>query len=106
MVTQRIALTRVARYWKLCNKKPQTLTKGNQIVAVLCIEYKNLMIICVTIKCHYEFFRDVILKILAHNNLIGRIIGKEGNTIKRIMSETETKITVSRLVECTIMLVL
>lgn len=39
---------------------------------------------------------DVILKILAHNNLIGRIIGKEGNTIKRIMSETETKITVSR----------
>ncbi|XP_050443142.1 insulin-like growth factor 2 mRNA-binding protein 1 isoform X3 [Adelges cooleyi] len=38
---------------------------------------------------------DVILKILAHNNLIGRIIGKEGNTIKRIMSETETKITVS-----------
>lgn len=41
-------------------------------------------------------FSDVILKILAHNNLIGRIIGKEGNTIKRIMSETETKITVSR----------
>jgi len=48
------------------------------------------------------FFSDVILKILAHNNLIGRIIGKEGNTIKRIMSETETKITVSRLVNCTI----
>ncbi|XP_025419881.1 insulin-like growth factor 2 mRNA-binding protein 1 [Sipha flava] len=40
---------------------------------------------------------DVILKILAHNNLIGRIIGKEGNTIKRIMSETETKITVSSI---------
>jgi len=38
---------------------------------------------------------DAILKMLAHNNLIGRMIGKEGNTIKRIMSETETKITVS-----------
>ena len=25
------------------------------------------------------------LKILAHNNLIGRIIGKQGSTIKRIM---------------------
>lgn len=40
---------------------------------------------------------EVLLKILAHNNLIGRIIGKAGNTIKRIMQETETKITVSSL---------
>ncbi|GIY98713.1 insulin-like growth factor 2 mRNA-binding protein 1 [Caerostris extrusa] len=38
---------------------------------------------------------EVPLKILAHNNLIGRIIGKSGNTIKRIMETTETKITVS-----------
>ncbi|XP_022258599.1 insulin-like growth factor 2 mRNA-binding protein 1, partial [Limulus polyphemus] len=35
------------------------------------------------------------LKILAHNNLIGRIIGKNGNTIKGIMEKTDTKITVS-----------
>lgn len=28
---------------------------------------------------------EISLKILAHNNLIGRIIGKNGNTIKRIM---------------------
>lgn len=34
---------------------------------------------------------------LAHNNLIGRIIGKGGNTIKRIMQETDTKITVSSI---------
>ncbi|KAL1442069.1 hypothetical protein MTO96_030988 [Rhipicephalus appendiculatus] len=40
---------------------------------------------------------DVPLKILAHNNLIGRIIGKSGNTIKRIMEQTDTKITVSSL---------
>lgn len=37
------------------------------------------------------------MKILAHNNLIGRIIGKGGNTIKRIMQETDTKITVSSI---------
>ncbi|KAG4080252.1 hypothetical protein HA402_010744 [Bradysia odoriphaga] len=40
---------------------------------------------------------EICLKILAHNNLIGRIIGKNGNTIKRIMQETETKITVSSI---------
>lgn len=40
---------------------------------------------------------EIALKILAHNNLIGRIIGKGGNTIKRIMQETETKITVSSI---------
>jgi len=38
---------------------------------------------------------EIPLKILAYNNLIGRIIGKNGNTIKRIMEQTETKITVS-----------
>lgn len=38
---------------------------------------------------------EIPLKILAHNNLIGRIIGKNGNTIKRIMEQTETKIAVS-----------
>ncbi|XP_076325931.1 insulin-like growth factor 2 mRNA-binding protein 1 isoform X2 [Tachypleus tridentatus] len=38
---------------------------------------------------------DIPLKILAHNNLIGRIIGKNGNTIKGIMEKTDTKITVS-----------
>ncbi|XP_034947802.1 insulin-like growth factor 2 mRNA-binding protein 2 isoform X6 [Chelonus insularis] len=40
---------------------------------------------------------EIILKILAHNNLIGRIIGKGGNTIKRIMMDTDTKITVSSI---------
>ena len=34
---------------------------------------------------------------LAHNNLIGRIIGKQGSTIKRIMEETDSKITVSSI---------
>ena len=44
----------------------------------------------------FFFYREISLKILAHNNLIGRIIGKGGSTIKRVMLETETKITVSR----------
>ncbi|KFM75315.1 Insulin-like growth factor 2 mRNA-binding protein 1, partial [Stegodyphus mimosarum] len=38
---------------------------------------------------------EIPLKILAHNNLIGRIIGKNGSTIKRIMELTDTKIAVS-----------
>jgi len=42
---------------------------------------------------------EVPLKILAHNNLIGRIIGKGGNVIKRVMEETETKITVSSVAD-------
>ena len=42
--------------------------------------------------------RDVCYhQILAHNNLIGRIIGKGGATIKKIMEETGTKITVSSI---------
>lgn len=40
---------------------------------------------------------EVCLKILAHNNLIGRFIGKGGNTIKNIMQETQTNITVSSI---------
>lgn len=36
------------------------------------------------------------LRILAHNALIGRVIGKSGNTIKRVMESTDTKITVSQ----------
>ncbi|KAG7167046.1 Insulin-like growth factor 2 mRNA-binding protein 1-like [Homarus americanus] len=40
---------------------------------------------------------EVPLKILAHNNLIGRIIGKGGTTIKKIMDDTSTKITVSSI---------
>ncbi|OTF83427.1 insulin-like protein growth factor 2 mRNA-binding protein 1-like, partial [Euroglyphus maynei] len=38
---------------------------------------------------------EIQLKILAANNLIGRIIGKGGNTIRRIMQQTDTKITIN-----------
>lgn len=42
---------------------------------------------------------EVELKLRAHNQLVGRLIGKQGATIKRIMSETETVIYVSNLPE-------
>ncbi|XP_050736836.1 insulin-like growth factor 2 mRNA-binding protein 3-B isoform X6 [Eriocheir sinensis] len=47
--------------------------------------------------CSTSLDREVPLKILAHNNLIGRIIGKGGTTIKKIMDDTSTKITVSSI---------
>lgn len=49
---------------------------------------------------HCIFLRvnsEISLRILAHNNLIGRIIGKGGTTIKKIMQDTDTKITVSSI---------
>uniref|UniRef100_A0A8C1L8B1 Insulin-like growth factor 2 mRNA binding protein 2a n=1 Tax=Cyprinus carpio TaxID=7962 RepID=A0A8C1L8B1_CYPCA len=45
---------------------------------------------------------DIPLKILAHNSLVGRLIGKEGRNLKKIEEETETKITISSLQDLTI----
>jgi len=41
-------------------------------------------------------FSDVILKILVHDDRIGAIIGQQGKTVKKIMSETDTNIIVPR----------
>uniref|UniRef100_H2ZMJ7 RRM domain-containing protein n=1 Tax=Ciona savignyi TaxID=51511 RepID=H2ZMJ7_CIOSA len=38
---------------------------------------------------------DIPLKILAHNSLIGRLIGKEGRNLKAIQEKVETKIAIS-----------
>ncbi|XP_076847910.1 insulin-like growth factor 2 mRNA-binding protein 2 [Brachyhypopomus gauderio] len=40
---------------------------------------------------------EVPLKILAHNSLVGRLIGKEGRNLKKIEQDTGTKITISPL---------
>jgi predicted RNA-binding protein YlqC (UPF0109 family) len=40
---------------------------------------------------------DAPLKVLAHNDYIGRIIGKQGNIINTIKKETETTVTVSSI---------
>ena len=52
-------------------------------------------------KHHFEPLPVVPLKVLAHNELVGRIIGKGGNTLKRIMAESGTKITISKLKDLT-----
>uniref|UniRef100_A0AAQ4PPS4 Insulin-like growth factor 2 mRNA binding protein 2a n=1 Tax=Gasterosteus aculeatus aculeatus TaxID=481459 RepID=A0AAQ4PPS4_GASAC len=45
---------------------------------------------------------DIPLKILAHNSLVGRLIGKEGRNLKKIEEETGTKIGISSLQELTL----
>uniref|UniRef100_A0A8C7CJ99 Insulin-like growth factor 2 mRNA binding protein 2a n=1 Tax=Oncorhynchus kisutch TaxID=8019 RepID=A0A8C7CJ99_ONCKI len=45
---------------------------------------------------------EIPLKILAHNSLVGRLIGKEGRNLKKIEEETGTKITISSLQDITI----
>ncbi|CAF1161516.1 unnamed protein product [Adineta ricciae] len=42
---------------------------------------------------------EIVVKVLAHNNFIGRIIGKGGNIINTIKNETETNIAVSNINE-------
>uniref|UniRef100_A0A8C4QUA2 Insulin like growth factor 2 mRNA binding protein 3 n=1 Tax=Eptatretus burgeri TaxID=7764 RepID=A0A8C4QUA2_EPTBU len=45
---------------------------------------------------------EIPLKILAHNNFVGRLIGKEGKNLKKIEQETSTKITISSLQDLTL----
>ncbi|XP_030644954.1 insulin-like growth factor 2 mRNA-binding protein 3 isoform X3 [Chanos chanos] len=49
-----------------------------------------------------KFTEDIPLKILAHNNFVGRLIGKEGRNLKKIEADTETKITISPLQDLTL----
>jgi insulin-like growth factor 2 mRNA-binding protein 3 len=45
---------------------------------------------------------EIPLKILAHNNVVGRLIGKEGRNLKKIEQVTDTKNTISTLQELTL----
>ncbi|KAL2079862.1 hypothetical protein ACEWY4_023655 [Coilia grayii] len=49
-----------------------------------------------------KFTEEVPLKILAHNNFVGRLIGKEGRNLKKIEQDTQTKITISPLQDLTL----
>ncbi|GAB5568611.1 insulin-like growth factor 2 mRNA-binding protein 3 isoform X5 [Prionailurus iriomotensis] len=49
-----------------------------------------------------KFTEEIPLKILAHNNFVGRLIGKEGRNLKKIEQDTDTKITISPLQELTL----
>ncbi|XP_078454403.1 LOW QUALITY PROTEIN: insulin-like growth factor 2 mRNA-binding protein 1 [Lampetra fluviatilis] len=44
-----------------------------------------------------NFSGEIPLKLLVHNDFVGRIIGREGRNLKRIEQESGTKITISRL---------
>ncbi|KPP71981.1 hypothetical protein Z043_109069 [Scleropages formosus] len=47
---------------------------------------------------------EVPLKILAHNNFVGRLIGKEGRNLKKVEQDTDTKITISPHAEASVFL--
>uniref|UniRef100_A0A3Q2UIU3 Insulin like growth factor 2 mRNA binding protein 3 n=1 Tax=Fundulus heteroclitus TaxID=8078 RepID=A0A3Q2UIU3_FUNHE len=49
-----------------------------------------------------KFTEEIPLKILAHNNFVGRLIGKEGRNLKKIEQDTGTKITISPLQDLTL----
>ncbi|XP_056154452.1 insulin-like growth factor 2 mRNA-binding protein 3 isoform X2 [Lampris incognitus] len=49
-----------------------------------------------------KFTEEIPLKILAHNNFVGRLIGKEGRNLKKIEQDTNTKITISPLQDLTL----
>uniref|UniRef100_A0A669PNC7 Insulin like growth factor 2 mRNA binding protein 2 n=1 Tax=Phasianus colchicus TaxID=9054 RepID=A0A669PNC7_PHACC len=51
---------------------------------------------------HLAEAEEIPLKILAHNSLVGRLIGKEGRNLKKIEQDTGTKITISPLQDLTI----
>ena len=52
----------------------------------------------------FFFSSEIVLKVLAHNNFIGRIIGKGGNIINTIKKETNTKFVVCLFV-CFILII-
>ncbi|XP_060914931.1 insulin-like growth factor 2 mRNA-binding protein 3 isoform X2 [Labrus mixtus] len=49
-----------------------------------------------------KFTEEIPLKILAHNNFVGRLIGKEGRNLKKIEQDTGCKITISPLQDLTL----
>ncbi|XP_074543039.1 insulin-like growth factor 2 mRNA-binding protein 3 isoform X2 [Halichoeres trimaculatus] len=49
-----------------------------------------------------KFTEEIPLKILAHNNFVGRLIGKEGRNLKKIEQDTGCKITISSLQDLTL----
>ncbi|XP_029370400.1 insulin-like growth factor 2 mRNA-binding protein 3 isoform X4 [Echeneis naucrates] len=49
-----------------------------------------------------KFTEEIPLKVLAHNNFVGRLIGKEGRNLKKIEQDTGTKITISPLQDLTL----
>lgn len=49
-----------------------------------------------------KFNEEVPMKILVHNNFVGRLIGKEGRNLKKIEQDTGTQINISSLYDLTV----
>ena len=57
--------------------------------------YPRIGILTLTCVIFLYSTEEIPLKILAHNNFVGRLIGKEGRNLKKIEQDTDTKITIS-----------
>lgn len=64
--------------------------KGNSSWEATTVSTLNVELLIVSFRAE-----EIPLKILAHNGLVGRLIGKEGRNLKKIEHETGTKITIS-----------
>ena len=65
------------------------IKKRSQLIYYKCF-YKEIVILFFFLFFSF-LLSDIILKVLANNNFIGRIIGKGGNIINTIKKETDTK---------------
>uniref|UniRef100_A0A672SMR2 Insulin-like growth factor 2 mRNA-binding protein 3 n=1 Tax=Sinocyclocheilus grahami TaxID=75366 RepID=A0A672SMR2_SINGR len=63
---------------------------------------QNIMEIMQKEAIDTKITEEIPLKILAHNNFVGRLIGKEGRNLKKIEQDTDTKITISPLQDLTL----
>uniref|UniRef100_A0A8C1HUM3 Insulin-like growth factor 2 mRNA binding protein 3 n=1 Tax=Cyprinus carpio carpio TaxID=630221 RepID=A0A8C1HUM3_CYPCA len=63
---------------------------------------RNIMEIMQKEAVDTKITEEIPLKILAHNNFVGRLIGKEGRNLKKIEQDTDTKITISPLQDLTL----
>ncbi|XP_034157490.1 insulin-like growth factor 2 mRNA-binding protein 3 isoform X3 [Pangasianodon hypophthalmus] len=63
---------------------------------------RNIMEIMQKEALDTKISEEIPLKILAHNNFVGRLIGKEGRNLKKIEQDTGTKITISPLQDLTL----
>ncbi|XP_051520163.1 insulin-like growth factor 2 mRNA-binding protein 3 isoform X1 [Myxocyprinus asiaticus] len=63
---------------------------------------RNIMEIMQKEAIDTKITEEIPLKILSHNNFVGRLIGKEGRNLKKIEQDTDTKITISPLQDLTL----
>lgn len=99
----RAAPPRAVWSWTSCRKKLTTQkckSESSEVCFYFAVFFKCIYVIVNLCFCFCRT-EDIPMKILAHNSLVGRLIGKEGRNLKKIEEETETKITISSWVSVT-----